>query len=48
MSEAKVLRKDGRTLTWIDVLNEYGQAGWEVVFKLTDQSYLLKRVFVSE
>lgn len=38
-------KADGNVpLTLIDLLNFHGKSGWEVIFKLKDNSYLMKRV----
>lgn len=42
--KTKVIRP-GRNI--VQALNEYGQEGWEIKFKLTDSSFLLQREIIS-
>lgn len=38
LSEVNGTKKD-----FITLLNQYGSQGWEVVFRLTDTSFLMKK-----
>lgn len=37
------IKEDKEKITWLDLLNEYGGQGWEIVMKLTKSSYLMKK-----
>ncbi len=46
MSEAEKINEanpNAKKVRWIDVLNSHGNDGWEIVFHLNKNSYLLKR-----
>jgi hypothetical protein len=45
MSEVtnKIAEDKTKKLNFTGVLNAYGIQGWELMFKLTDQSFLMKR-----
>lgn len=44
MSEvSQRIKDDPKTMNLTAVLNHYGKDGWELMFKLTDQSFLMKR-----
>lgn len=38
-----VVTRMKKKITWLDLLNEYGRMGWELMFKLNTNSYLMKR-----
>ena len=43
LSEVVARQKTDKSADLVLILNEYGLNGWEVVFRLTDYSFLLKR-----
>jgi hypothetical protein len=44
LSEVKARSNDQVKVLLIDVMNFYGEDGWEILFKLTDSSFLMKRM----
>jgi hypothetical protein len=44
LSEVKARSNDQVKVSLIDVMNFYGEDGWEILFKLTDSSFLMKRM----
>lgn len=41
----KRIKNGERGINLVTLLNEYGMQGWEVVFRLTENSFLMKRAF---
>ena len=39
LSEGGKILPDGKKLSWLDVLNQYGQDGWEVIIHLNKASF---------
>lgn len=48
LSEVENRNKGDYKFNLITLLNEYGQQGYEVVFKLNQSAYLMKRTILDE